>query len=130
MLRVGYGGLKFTTSIDSTAIPSYRGHEDYPAPSLIPHMFNNPLDKNKRSPQINVDRMIEFLERNIPYLRDALAIPSIRDENIRPLSMFSIDLLEHRLDLVCGGDVHLMRGDAERRGAIGGGRVFGFELFD
>lgn len=74
--------------------------------------------------------MIKFLKCNVPYLRNALAIPGIRDENVRPLSMFSIYLLEHPLDLVCGGDVHLMRGDAKGRNDAIGGRVLGSEFFD
>jgi hypothetical protein len=87
-------------------------------------MFNHTLDKDERSAQINVQRVIEFLQGNVPHIGEALAISSVGDENVRSLTVLFVDLLEHGFDLVGGSDVDLVDGNAELVLC-----VFGLEVF-
>lgn len=64
-------------------------------------MFNHPLHENKRSAEVDIYRVVEFFQCNIPDLGHALAIAGVGDEDIWSLSVLLIDFLEHGFDLFC-----------------------------
>lgn len=63
-------------------------------------MLNHTLDKDERSAEIDVQRVIEFLEGNVPHVGEALAVSGVGDEDVRSLAVLFVDLLEHGFDLV------------------------------
>lgn len=92
-------------------------------------MLDHALDEDKRRPHIDVDRVIELLQRNVPDLCHTLAIPGVGQEDVRSLSMLLVDLLEHALDLLCGSDIDLVHRDSQRSGVVDLG-IFRFDFLD
>jgi hypothetical protein len=87
-------------------------------------VLHNTLDKDEGSAEVDVQRVIEFLEGNVPHIGEALAVTGVGDENVRSLAVLFVNLLEHGFNLVGGADVDLVDGDAELVLC-----VFGLEVF-
>ena len=82
-------------------------------------MLDHALDQDERRAQIDIDRVIELLQRDIRDLRDALAVAGVGDEDVRELlSVRGSDVGEHPRDLIGDGDVDLVRRDAELWGGV------------
>lgn len=107
--------IVLTTAVDPAAIPGNRGHKYDASPALCLHVLDDALHQDERRPQVDVDGVVELLERDVPHLRDAFAVPGVRDQNIGSLAVLAVDLLEHSLDLLRRGHIHLVDGEAETR---------------
>jgi hypothetical protein len=77
-------------------------------------MLHHALDQDKRRAQIDIDRVVKLLERDVPDLRHAFPVPGVRDENVRPLAVLGVDVGEHARNVVGLADVDLVRGYAQR----------------
>lgn len=110
------------TPINAASIPRNRRHEDNPPPALRLHVLDYPFDEQEGGPQIHGQSVVEFLCRDVPYLRDAFAVPGVGDEDVwGAVAVLGLDLGEKGSYLAGGGDVDLMDCDEE-------GGVLGLEF--
>lgn len=90
-------------------------------------MFDHTLDQDKRRTNIDIHRMIELLQTDIPNIRYPFTVSRVRYKNVRSLPKVSFYLIEHLLDLLCGGDIDLVNRDGQCTRLIGI-RVCPFQL--
>lgn len=102
-----------TTAVDSPSVRSNRGHEYNTSPALALHALYNALDKDERSTEIDVQCVIEFLERDVPYVWYAFSITSVRNQNVGSVTVLFVNLLEHGFNLISRADVDLVDRNAE-----------------
>lgn len=76
-------------------------------------MLDHALDKDERSTEIDVERVIKLFQGDVPHIWEAFTIASIGDKDIWSLPMLLLNLLEHGLDLLGRTDVDLVDRDTE-----------------
>lgn len=86
-------------------------------------MLDHPLDQHKRRPQVDGQHAVELVQRDVPHIGDAAAVPGVRNQDVRALAVILLNLREEVVELLGTAHVDLVGGDAQ--GDCGRGGVEG-----
>lgn len=105
---------RLTTAIQARAIRGNTTDEHNPTPPLLLHALDAALDEQEARAQVHVERVVEFLDGDVPDVDDALAVAGVGDEDVDGgAGVGCCDGGVEIGDLGRGGDVDLVGGDLD-----------------